>query len=77
MARVYRGLLSSLDYGGATACANMLDGDLTDTSFEDTSGDPVPSTRYYYLVTSEDALGNETGLGLGRCGERSNPSSCP
>ncbi len=69
---VYRGTLSTLDYGDYGAC---LDGNLTETQMMDLSGPPASGDGYFYMITADDtagAGGAEGSLGMGACSERTN-----
>jgi hypothetical protein len=71
----YRGLLSALSYGYFGTCVDDLDADRTDTVFVDVELPPL-GDGFFYLVTGEDATGEDT-LGFAQCAERSNFTSCP
>lgn len=72
-------------YGGDTAtlsrtnfgtCLDALDSNRTDT-VADLFEIPAPATGRFYLVTAENAAGQEGPLGDGSCCERPNLSPCP
>jgi len=74
---VYRGLLADLTYSNYGACRNDLDtGGRSDTMLDDAE-EPAPGAAFFYLITAEDALGEEGGLGLGTRAERSLLAACP
>ena len=82
---LYRGLLSDLvdadDDGlpdvGYGICINDLDADTSDTSFFDPDV-PASGAGFFYLMSSVDAQGQESGLGTTSAGlPRGVLSPCP
>jgi len=73
---VYRGALAELSCDDLGECRDDLDPDPTDLVLVDPIG-PLTGAGFFYLVTSEDAGGNESILGVSSCGIRVNPDPCP
>jgi hypothetical protein len=82
---VYRGALAELadddedglPDGGYGECQNHLDGDLTDTAFDDPEL-PLLGEGFFYLVALIDELGEESGLGTASNGQPRIPAvPCP
>jgi hypothetical protein len=73
---VYRQDPTTLSYADFATCADGLDPDRTDTQLVDTDV-PAGGAVFGYLVTAEDAGGNEGTLGLSTGAERSNFTPCP
>ena len=73
---VYRDLVSNLSYQSFGVCRDDLDSLRTDTILDDTEV-PVSGRSFAYLITAEDAGGEEGTLGLGSSAERSNYAPCP
>jgi hypothetical protein len=73
---VYRGALADLNCDDFGECRDDLDPDPTDLVLVDPIG-PLTGSGFFYLVTSEDAGGNESILGVSSCGIRANPDPCP
>jgi hypothetical protein len=73
---VYRGDLSSLDFGFFGSCRDGLDGDRTDVMLVDGFFNDTATTEIY-TITAEDAISDEGTLGFGYSAERSNFNSCP
>lgn len=73
---VYRDGLTNLSFQGYRVCRDDLDGTRTDTRLDDLE-DPAPGDGFFYVITAEEALGDEGTLGLGTNAERSNFSPCP
>ncbi|HJQ97748.1 MAG TPA: thrombospondin type 3 repeat-containing protein, partial [Candidatus Polarisedimenticolaceae bacterium] len=71
---VRRGELALLGYDEFGSCVDAMDVDRTDTVFDD--GD-VPASGRFYLVSGENALGQEGTLGAASGAERSRFTSCP
>jgi len=66
---VYRGDLGDLGIpdGGYGRCASDLDGDPTDTAFNDPA-ETAPRSGFFYLVANADEAGFEFGLGSSSLG---------
>jgi len=73
---VYRDLFSTLGYDAFGTCRDAMDSDRTDTQLLDPD-EPLPGEGWFYLITVEDGLANESTLGVGGCAERSNYVPCP
>jgi len=72
---VYRGILGTLSYGYYGACADVMDPVRTDTSVTDV-GAPAAGQGLFYLITAQNAAGEEGTLGFGYAMEESNYTSC-
>jgi lysophospholipase L1-like esterase len=73
---LYGGLVSELTCAFSGACLDDRDADREDTTLTDM--DPLLAGECrFYLVTSEDAGGNEGPLGGSTCGERVGSATCP
>jgi hypothetical protein len=73
---VYHDTLDSLGYDWFGTCRDDLDGDRTDTELT-VSDDPASGVGWFYLISAEDALGEEGSLGMAAATERSNFAPCP
>jgi len=73
---IYRDDLNALSYASFGSCRDDLDADPTDTVLIDAE-EPLPGAAFFYVITVEDAVPEESSLGLGRCAERSNFAACP
>jgi hypothetical protein len=73
---IYGGLVAELTCAFSGACWDDRDADREDRTLTDT--EPLLSDECrFYLVTSEDAGGDEGPLGTSSCGTRLNSSPCP
>ena len=73
---VYRLPTTALGYDLFGVCEDGLDVDRTDTELID-SAEPDSGVAWAYIITAEDAGGNEGSMGLATCTERSNFNACP
>jgi hypothetical protein len=73
---VYRDSLENLSYGRFGQCADSIDPTRTDTTLLDAEA-PLPGQCFTYLVTAQEAGGDEGTLGLATGTERSNFCPCP
>ena len=71
--RVYTGTLSALGYDYVLQCLGSTAGN----TFPLAPGGPTAGEGFFYLVSGEDAGGEEGTLGFGTCVERSNFLPCP
>jgi hypothetical protein len=73
---IYAGEVGDLTCLFFGTCRDDLDTVRTDLRlvFPD---EPLPEESLFFLVTSEDAGGNEGPLGSSTCGPRENPTPCP
>jgi hypothetical protein len=72
---VYRLALTDLGYDDFGTCFDASDPDLTNTVLVD-AATPAPGSARVYLVTFENASGDESSLGFATCAERSNFTPC-
>ena len=73
---VYGGLVPELSAAFSGACWDERDANRQDTTLTDAAL-PLAGESFFYLVTSEDADGNEGPLGLLALGTRVSSSPCP
>ncbi|MCP3981218.1 MAG: right-handed parallel beta-helix repeat-containing protein [bacterium] len=71
---VYRGELSTLEYGSFGACRDDLDGSATDTVLVDDEIPPADDA-FFYVITA-DAAATEGTLGTAECAERDVEPGC-
>jgi hypothetical protein len=74
---IYRGDLAGLSYGQFGVCRDDLDPDVRTDQWLTDGSTPLPGEGYFYLVTAEEAGGDEGTLGFATNVERSNYSPCP
>ena len=73
---IYRQDVTTLSYSGFATCADGLDPDRTDTQLVD-ANTPSSGSAFSYLISAEDANGEEGTLGYAAAAERSNFTPCP